>query len=36
MQESLRQKCLYKVLSEEKKVNLNFTLWFEYVLNFMD
>lgn len=32
----MNQKCLYQVLSEEKPVNSNFTIWFNYVLNFID
>ena len=34
--ESLRQKCIYEVLSDEKDFNANYTKWFNYVLKFID
>lgn len=36
LEESLRQKCVYQVLTDEKDANLNFTKWFNYALNFLE
>jgi hypothetical protein len=36
LEESLREKCIYKVISEDKTDDVNFHKWFEYVLNYID
>jgi len=36
IEESLRQRCIYEIISKDKAHNQNFTLWFNYALRFID
>lgn len=36
IEESLRQRCLYEVISKDSSQNQNFTQWFNYALRFID
>ena len=34
--ESLRQKCLYDITLKSQSYDANFTVWFDYMLNYID
>jgi hypothetical protein len=36
LEQSLREKCIYKELLKEERVNYNFTKWFNYAINVVE